>query len=248
MMNNLNPLKVNNSHAHSRLNKAAGYKILIIGNEYTGNAQAISCLAQTSYKTKVVNSSTEGMRCLGLKHFDMILLSATLPQEDGFEILKAIRHVYNIPILFTLTNNDEFDCIYALELGADDVVYSPFSIRELLARIKLRIKRHQQTEGYGVHPLVTVKQFSLDVNKRCIHIKDRRLSLTDTEFDILAFLIINKGCTVSKEDISQRVFKRPLAEYDRSIDVHISNLRRKIPDCINADCIRTVRGRGYMLV
>lgn len=235
-------------HPFSRFGDTAECKILIIGDEKTGNAQAIHFLKQSSYEIKVVGSAAEGLRCLGLKHFDMILLSATLPYDDGFEALKAIRHVYNIPVLFILASNDEFNCIYALELGADDVVSLPFSTRELIARVKLRIKRHQQANNHGVHSVVLLDPFSLHVTKRTIRIKNKLLSLTDAEFDILAFLIINKGCTVSKEDISQRVFKRALAEYDRSIDVHISNLRRKIPDCTNTDCIRTVRGRGYMLV
>lgn len=180
---------------------------------------------------------------------DMIILDIMMPKMDGLEVLKAIRQTdTDTPVIMLTARGDDIDRILGLELGADDYMPKPCNPRELLARIKAILRRASASEkaSSSQGDLLTVGDLAMNVHNRQAKLQDEVLVLTQTEFDILQLLMQSADELITKQKISEEILGRKLGAYDRSIDVHISNLRRKLTpsDMLN---IQTVRGSGYLL-
>ena len=180
---------------------------------------------------------------------DMIILDIMMPKMDGLEVLKAVRQTDNeTPVIMLTARGDDIDRILGLELGADDYMPKPCNPRELLARVKAILRRANITERKPSTQtdLVEVGEIQMNTHNRQVQLKEEALVLTQTEFDILQMLLESPDQLISKQHISEEILGRKLGAYDRSIDVHISNLRRKLSptDTLN---IQTVRGSGYLL-
>ncbi len=191
---------------------------------------------------------------LALTHqFDLILLDVMLPVFDGFEVLKRLRTQSVTPILMLTAKGDEFDKVLGLELGADDYLAKPFNHRELLARVKA-LTRRATTFNPALAPLkeqsntLCAHGVELHLSGRKVLANQHELTLTGTEFEVLALMMKNMGDIVSKDSISENVLQRRLAPFDRAIDMHVSNIRRKIAEYIQKDIIKTVRGAGYVFI
>ena len=175
--------------------------------------------------------------------YQIVVLDVMMPKVDGIEALRQIRQSSQVPVIMLTARGDDVDRIVGLELGADDYVPKPCTPRELVARLRAILRRAQPGAEGG--PL-EIGGVALWPEKRRVQWRGRELPLTSIEFNVLEVLMRNAGRVVSKHEISEQALGRPLARFDRSIDVHLSSIRQKLGD--GAKLIRTVRGLGYHLV
>lgn len=186
------------------------------------------------------------LQMLQTRAYDLLVLDIMMPKMDGLSVLRQLPNTASsTPVIMLTAKGDEIDRIIGLELGADDYIAKPCNPRELLARINAVVKRSGPTIADDT-PLPD-SRLEMDTGARACVIDGDTLSLTGTEYDLLLNLLRHKGDVVSKEWLSQKVLQRELQPYDRSIDVHISRLRKKLQSYHN-DPIKAVRGRGYQLV
>ena len=182
------------------------------------------------------------------ERFDLVILDVMLPSVDGFEVLKAIRKSLNTPVIMLTARGGDVDSILGLELGADDYLAKPFSPRHLVARIRAVLRRSERASDAPGRRL-SAGSLVLDTGNLTATIKGKLLSLTGTELRLLEALMDPVGQTRSREYLAERVLGRQLTAYDRSIDTHVSNVRRKFAAHVNAPVeIRNMRGAGYVLV
>ena len=177
--------------------------------------------------------------------YQIVVLDVMMPKMDGIEALRQIRHASRVPVVMLTARGDDVDRIVGLELGADDYVPKPCTPRELVARLRAILRRAQGTVGAANGGPLEIGALALWPEKRRAQWRGRELALTSIEFNVLEVLMKNAGRVVSKNEISEQALGRPLARFDRSIDVHLSSIRQKLGE--GARLIRTVRGLGYHL-
>lgn len=182
-------------------------------------------------------------------NIDLILLDVMMPKMDGFSVLKALGGNHKTPILMLTAKGDDNDRILGLELGADDYLAKPFKHRELLARINAIFRRIDIVKQQD-NPVAqtVVNHIQLNHTTREVFCHQHIVELTGTEYQILFYLMKNKGKIVSKNEISEQVLERKLIQFDRSIDMHVSNIRRKLCEFSENDKFKTIRGAGYILL
>ena len=171
---------------------------------------------------------------------ELVVLDVMLPGLDGFEILKRLRHQSRVPVLMLTARGEDVDRIVGLELGADDYLAKPFNPRELLARIKAILRRTEPQPNRG---RIEVNGVVLDPGSREVTVDNASADLTTLEFDILEQLMRAAGRVVSRDDLMESLYKRKSTPFDRSIDMHVSHLRRKLEG--SRSMIKTIRGSGY---
>jgi two-component system response regulator CpxR len=171
--------------------------------------------------------------------FDLIVLDLMLPGMDGFQLLKRLRAQSKVPVLMLTARGEEVDRIVGLDLGADDYLPKPFNPRELLARIRA-ILRRVQVRGKG---RIEVNGVVVDPGTREVFCDEHPVEMTTLEFDILETLVRGAGGVVSRDALMESMYNRKSTPFDRSIDMHVSHLRRKLET--NRTLIKTVRGVGY---
>lgn len=180
--------------------------------------------------------------------WDVIILDIMLPGMNGIEVLKHIRKNSLVPVLMLTAKGDDIDRILGLEMGADDYLPKPFNPRELVARIRAILRRQQNHLGANDEALeLRCRSLVMKPASRRVTVADRPLELTSTEFTVLKILLEQVGQVVNKEKLYETALGRPLSAYDRSIDMHISHLRRKLADLDSTLVIHTIRGSGYQL-
>ena len=184
---------------------------------------------------------------------DLVLLDVMMPGMDGFAVLRRIREKSRIPALMMTARTEDYDKILGLELGADDYLPKPFNDRELVARIRAILRRshwsEQQQNNDNGSPTLEVDALVLNPGRQEASFDGQTLELTGTEFTLLYLLAQHLGQVVSREHLSQEVLGKRLTPFDRAIDMHISNLRRKLPDRKDGHpWFKTLRGRGYLMV
>lgn len=181
--------------------------------------------------------------------YSIVVVDVMLPGISGVEVLRRIRTRSRVPVLMLTAKGDDVDRIVGLELGADDYVAKPCTPRELLARIRAILRRVEGGDGLGSEGPITVGPLTLWLEKRLAEWNGQPVELTSTEFTLLAVFARNAGRAVTKNDLSRLGLGRPLARFDRSVDVHVSSLRRKLGTLSDGrSCIQTVRGVGYQYV
>ncbi len=177
--------------------------------------------------------------------YDLLVLDIMMPKIDGLSVLRQLPNISDIPVIMLTAKGEEIDRIIGLELGADDYITKPCNPRELLARINAVIKR---TNVVGAeHSPLPESRLQLDQNQRVCQIDGVALQVTGTEFDLLVALLKQKGEVVSKAWLSEHVLQRELQPFDRSLDVHVSRLRKKLQP-FHDEPIKAIRGKGYQLV
>ncbi|MBE0441678.1 MAG: response regulator transcription factor [Psychrobacter sp.] len=177
--------------------------------------------------------------------YDLLVLDIMMPKMDGLSVLRQLPNIIDIPVIMLTAKGEEIDRIIGLELGADDYITKPCNPRELLARINAVIKR--TNAAVSEHTPLPEGRLHLDQNQRVCQIDGVELQVTGTEFDLLVALLKQKGEVVSKEWLSEHVLQRELQPFDRSLDVHVSRLRKKLQP-FHDEPIKAVRGKGYQLV
>jgi two-component system response regulator CpxR len=219
--------------------------ILIIDDDVELTELLFEYLEQEGFKITCVHDGETGIKRALNQPFDAIILDVMLPKLNGFEVLRAIREHLNIPVLMLTARGDDIDRIVGLEIGADDYLPKPCNPRELVARLKAILRRTQKTLSH--RPTIEYHNIVVDCSKRLVSVAGQSLELTNAEFNILEMLVKSPGQAFSKEELTEYALGRKYTAYDRSIDVHISNLRNKIGDNNpDKELIKTVRGFGYL--
>ena len=173
---------------------------------------------------------------------DIIVLDVMLPGMDGFEILRRLRQQSKVPVIMLTARGEDVDRIIGLELGADDYLPKPFNPRELAARIRAILRRYEKRPSAGAGR-IEVNGVTLDPGTREVLAAGKHVELTTFEFDILEMLMRAAGRVLSRDALMENFYNRKATPYDRSIDMHISHLRKKLED--GTTLIKTIRGVGY---
>lgn len=178
--------------------------------------------------------------------FDLMLLDVMMPELSGLEVLKRVQMASNMPVVMLTARGEEMDRIIGLEIGADDYIPKSSHPRELLARIR-SVLRRSQPQMIAESSVLQCGDLVLDQDKCEVHWHNAPVDLTQTELQLLQYLMERGGKVVSKQEMSEVVLKRPLEVFDRTLDVHISRIRRKLKAKGAGQLIKTVRGFGFML-
>ena len=182
--------------------------------------------------------------------FTVVVLDVMMPKMDGFEALQIIRRNSKVPIIMLTAKGDDIDRILGLEMGADDYVPKPCNPRELLARIKAILRRTENVNSELNKPanLVSTGDVKLNPAVREVYANEILLQLTNTEFSVLEVLMRSENKLVRKNALSEDILGKKLGPYDRSLDMHISNLRKKLDRAKSLVVIKTIRSHGFILV
>lgn len=224
----------------------AGEKILIIDDELNIVELLRYNLESVGYKVFYALTGKEGLNLSKQKKPDIILLDIMLPEMDGFDVCKEIKKnsdTENISIIMLTAKSEEFDKILGLEIGADDYITKPFSLRELQARIKAVLRRNSKEDKTEV---VSIRDLTIDFNKHEVLKSGNKIELTLKEFELLKLLILNKGKVLTRDFLLDKVWGYEYYGETRTVDVHVRHLRQKIENNDkNPLYIETVRGIGY---
>ena len=233
----------------------SGVRILLIDDDPEFCSLLNDYLELNSISLTCAHDEQSGLDILDRRAFDLILLDMFLPDINGLDVLRRIRRMQSPPVVMLSAHNEETDRIIALEIGADDYVPKAFSSRELLARIRAVLRRcapeqesapPEKTDGRDI---LRVRDLTVNNHTKEAFLHGEPLNLTVSEFQILFTLISEPGSVFSREDLLRITAERDFNKYDRSIDVHISSLRRKLrEDTGSPQYIRTLRGVGYSLI
>ena len=204
-------------------------------------------LSQEGFEVEMVYDGESAVRATAIENFDLMILDVMMPQKNGFEALGEIRQSSNLPVIMLTARGEKVDRIVGLEMGADDYVAKPCDPRELVARIRAVTRRTQQQKSAKSESVrYDINGLHLDLGNRQVLLDGKEIDCTTTEFEILGLLVRKAGGLVSKEAISEQCLGKKLQAFDRSIDMHLSNLRKKLGDFDEQKPrIKTVRGSGY---
>ena len=208
-------------------------------------------LGAEGYSVQTVQTSRLGVERALSGSYDLVVLDVMLPEIDGFEVLRRIRTKSNTPVLMLTARGDDLDRILGLEMGADDYLPKPFNTRELSARVRAILRRANSTNANAAAlsetASIRVGDLELNAGARTVRCGDEALNLTTVEFDLLQRLLRSAGSVVGREELTKDVLGREFSPFDRSIDTHVWNLRRKVgnsPD--GTERIKGIRGVGYL--
>lgn len=224
-------------------------KILIIDDDEELCELVSEYLTVEGFQTSAVNDGVAGLERAASGEYDMAILDVMLPKMNGFEVLRNLRESSKLPVLMLTARGDDMERIVGLEIGADDYLPKPFNPRELVARLRAILRRSHSAEENGAasSERIVVGDIELSESSRSAKLGGEDLSLTSVEFGLLLELVKHAGKVIRKEDLSEKVLERKLSPYDRSLDMHISNLRKKVsnhPD--GSERIKTIRSVGYI--
>ncbi len=206
-------------------------------------------LSAEGFAVDAAHDGENGVAAALSGHYDLAVLDVMMPKLDGVAVLRRIREAGNLPVLMLTARGDDADRIIGLEFGADDYVPKPCSPRELTARIRAILKRVSAAKTSAGAAAVAAGELTLWPAQRRAELAGKTLALTSTEFNLLEILARFAGEVVSKQELSSEALGRPLARFDRSIDVHVSNLRQKLGPLPDGRArIQTVVRRGYQLI
>lgn len=207
-------------------------------------------LSSEGFQVHIANDGASGLREALTGEYKIILLDVMLPEKNGFDVLRELRTQSLVPVIMLTARGEDIDRIVGLEMGADDYLPKPFNPRELVARVKALLRRLPQAEpeqNLSNSNSVKIGPISLNDSSYQAFYNDQELKLTNTEYTILKLLIMSPDKVITKQALSKSALDRNHGEFDRSIDMHVSNIRRKLK-AFGADgnIIKTVRGVGYL--
>lgn len=225
-------------------------RILMIDDDVTLTGLVKDYLQLDGFDFSACHDGPTGLARAQAEQHDLLLLDVMLPGMDGLTLLQELRKTSSCPVLMLTARGDEVDRIVGLELGADDYLAKPFNPRELVARIKAIFRRielvqhnkQQQTAVLELHDL------RLDTSSHQLMVQQQQVPLTATEFQLLDYLMRRAGQVISKEELSKQVLGRTLQLHDRSLDMHLSNIRRKLAQYSEQEYIQTLRGSGFRFI
>lgn len=210
-------------------------------------------LSRENFTVDTAHDGDEALKKEQLSQYDLIVLDVMMPKLNGFDVLRELRNHSSVPVLMLTARGDDVDSIIGLELGADDYLAKPCNPRVLVARIRAILRRAELPEinafGTNKADVIQIGDVTMQTGSRDVFCRDNLVIMTSTEYSVLEVLMREAGHVVTKADLYQRALGREIARYDRSLDMHISNLRKKLgalPD--GKERIVTVRSVGYLYV
>lgn len=206
-------------------------------------------LAVEGFSLTCCHDGISGLKEARTNQYSLILLDVMMPGLTGFEVLEALGGNHETPILMLTAKGDEADKVLGLELGADDYLAKPFQHKELVARMNAILRRIEITKNHQIaSEQLSINHVRLNHSTREVFCHEHQIILTGTEYQILTLLMNKVSQIVSKTEISEQVLKRKLSPFDRSIDMHVSNIRRKLLKVNEKEKIKTIRGAGYIFL
>ena len=222
-------------------------EILLIDDDVELCELVSEYLVGEGFAVDVIHNGVAGLSRAQENRHDLVILDVMLPGLTGFEVLRKLRETSSVPVLMLTARGEDVDRIVGLEMGADDYLPKPFNPRELAARMRAILRR--ASSGPETSDRIGVDDVVVDLGARCVSVGDGEVPLTGVEFSLLEALIRSAGNVVSRDDLSRAALFRRASAFDRSLDVHISNLRRKLgPTESGGERIKTIRGAGYQYV
>lgn len=223
-------------------------KVLIIDDDEELCELVSEYLTVEGFEIEAVHDGAAGLEEALSGDYDLAILDVMLPKMNGFDVLRNLREKSTLPILMLTARGDDMERIVGLEIGADDYLPKPFNPRELAARLRAILRRvnTDDSDPSSVEKIM-VDDLEISPASRSVKRGEEEVTVTSVEFDLLRALVVEAGKIVKKEDLSETVLERSLSPYDRSLDMHISNLRKKLgvrPD--GSDRIKTIRSVGYI--
>ncbi|QNE50922.1 MULTISPECIES: response regulator [Enterobacteriaceae] len=231
--------------------------VLLIDDDIELTAMLVKYLLHEGFLVTAVHDGESGVTEAMSDEYSIVVLDIMMPRQSGLDVLQSIRQKSAVPVLMLTARGDDVDKITGLNLGADDYVSKPCTPAELVARIRAilrRINSTNMTHGSDSSGIVTSEELKVGPlylwpGSRSAQWKGQLLELTGTEFNLLEVLVRHAGQLVSKQSISLEAFNRPLARFDRRIDVHISSIRQKLGSRVDGQpWIQSVRGLGYQFL
>jgi len=222
-------------------------RILVIDDDAELCKLVARFLTAEGFRVETVRTSTQGVERARSGEHELIVLDVMLPGMDGFEILRRLRTESRTPVLMLTARGDDLDRILGLEIGADDYLPKPFNPRELAARIRAILRRANASASAPNSAPLVVADLELNPNARVVRIRGEVLNLTTIEFDLLDKFMKSVGRVIGREELVKEVLGREFSPFDRSIDTHVCNLRKKMgPYSDGTERIKNVRGIGYL--
>jgi len=222
--------------------------ILVVDDEPEIARLVRSYLEQEGYRVVIAYNGEEALYAARHEKPDLVVLDVLMPKMDGLEFTRRVRREQDVPIIMLTARADETDRIVGLELGADDYVTKPFSPREVVARVRAVLRRAQPSEEKERLPVLRLGPIKLDCSTHTVTVEGEPADLTPTEFDVLKTLMSTPGRVFSRTEILEALQGIAFEAYERTVDAHVKNLRRKIePEPSNPRYVLTVRGVGYRL-
>jgi two-component system response regulator CpxR len=224
-------------------------RILIIDDDEELCELVSEYLSAEGFEVEAIHDGESGLQKALSDEQDLVILDVMLPTKNGFDVLRELRQTSKIPVLMLTARGGDTERIVGLETGADDYLPKPFNPRELAARLRAILRRTELTEEAKQieDDKLQVGDVEVKISARSATKNGEDLSLTSIEFELLTMLLKNAGTVVKKEDLSEQVLERRLSPYDRSLDMHVSNLRKKLDAHGNSEeRIKTVRSAGYI--
>lgn len=224
-------------------------KLLLIDDDKELTQLINEYLTAEGFEVDMVHDGQQALDIPDPEKYAAIVLDVMLPVKSGFEVLKQLRKKCQTPVLMLTARGDTIDRVIGLEIGADDYLPKPCDPRELVARIRAVLRRAvPATTTQPAVERLTTEKLSLHLGSRSVSWNEIDVPLTGTEFSVLELLVRSAGQVISKDDMTEQALNRKLTPYDRSIDVHVSNIRKKLTQAgASKDLIINVRGAGYML-
>ena len=227
--------------------------ILLVEDDQELNELLTEFLQLEGFNVTSTFDGVAGLEAALTGEHDAIVLDIMLPKMNGLEVLKQLRNSQKTPVLMLTARGDEVDRIVGFEMGADDYLPKPCNPREIIARIKAILRRVEMdladAQPVSKNGIIKLEDIEVNPSTRVATLNDDPLELTSTEFNLLESLLSNAGQVISKEDLTETALGRKLTLYDRSVDMHLSNLRKKLGAFADGEArIKTVRGVGYLYV
>jgi len=226
-------------------------RLLIADDDQELCALLTEYLVSEDFDVECVHDGERAVERVLAESYDLMVLDIMMPKMNGFDALREVRKTQGIPVLMLTARGDDVDRIVGLEMGADDYLPKPCNPRELVARIRAILRRVQSVETDAAAQTLTLIIDDVEVrpSSREVLVTNSPVELTSTEFSVLAVLMRQAGEVVTKKQLTEEVLERKLSQYDRSMDMHVSNIRRKLGKTPAGDeRIKTIRGVGYLYV
>jgi two-component system alkaline phosphatase synthesis response regulator PhoP len=224
------------------------HRILVVDDEPSVTDLLAYNLRKAHYEVNIAADGREALRLAAQAKPDLILLDLMIPEVDGLDVCRELRRTSRVPIIMITARGEEADRVVGLELGADDYVTKPFSVRELMARIKAVLRR-AQNEGEETSAIITgAGDLRMDTESRLVTVADTPVELTRLEFDLLHRLLVNPGRVLTRERLLEQAWGYDYVGDTRAVDSAVKRLRAKLRAVSpEADCIESVRGIGYRI-
>lgn len=220
--------------------------ILVVDDDERLRDLVAEYLEGRGYRVLTAEDGEDGLARVRSETVDLVVLDVMMPGLDGFEVVRELRKTSRVPVIMLTARGDELDRIVGLEIGADDYMPKPFNPRELLARIQAVLRRSESSDDDT--KTLHAGPISVDLDRRLAHLDGVAIDLTTTEFEILRTLVANAGRVIPRERLMELARGTEYASFERSVDVHVSHIRKKLGDDPKSPTyVKTVRGVGYTM-